>query len=71
MSDQSIHTLFKGTKSDFIKAMVYGRDLEAFKALGFVDNGDLLPEVLEPLSELQPDVKAENKHKGNKNKPAE
>jgi hypothetical protein len=44
MSDQSIHTVFKGLKSDFIKAMVYGRDLEAFKKLGFVESVDLLDE---------------------------
>lgn len=47
MSEQSIHTVFKGIKSDFIKAMVYNRDLEAFKALGFVVSTDLLPETEE------------------------
>lgn len=47
MSEQSIHTVFKGIKSDFIKAMVYKRDLEAFKALGFFDSTELLPEAEE------------------------
>ncbi len=56
MSDQSIHTVFKGTKSDFIKAMVYGRDLESFNKLGFVTSVDLLDEE-KPKKELKKEPK--------------
>lgn len=39
-----VKTVFKGTKSSFIKAMIYQRDEQAFLDLGFVASSDFLPE---------------------------
>lgn len=44
MSDQIVQTVFKGIKSNFIKATIYSRDLTEFKALGFVEGVDFLPD---------------------------
>ena len=49
-------SVFKGTKSDHIQAVIKKDDIEAFVRMGFVVNGDRLPE-----KEVKPKKKEETK----------
>lgn len=37
-------SVFKGTKADHVQAVIRCKDIEAFVRMGFVANGDRLPE---------------------------
>ena len=54
-----VKTVFKGTKSKYIKAMIYERDEMEFFNLGFVASADFLPDELPKPKKEKPTKEVE------------
>lgn len=52
-------SVFKGTKADHIQAVIRSTDIESFVRMGFVVNGDRLPEKAEVKSKKKDETKKE------------
>ncbi len=62
---QTLQTVLYGTKSSFVKATIYTRDLAVFKDLGFVESDHLLPDEKKTLS-LKPKADSNDSQRTNK-----